>query len=46
MILEINSSLYNSKNIFSLWLCARWLLLVDTMGRFPAPSAKPTVSNP
>lgn len=46
VIYKIDECNFNAKNIFSIWLCARWMLLIDTVGRFPSPSAKPTVSNP
>ncbi|CAK5088297.1 unnamed protein product [Meloidogyne enterolobii] len=41
-----SSEKFDTKRIFSVWLYARWILLVDSEARFPSIPAKPTVSNP
>uniref|UniRef100_A0A915EIP4 Uncharacterized protein n=1 Tax=Ditylenchus dipsaci TaxID=166011 RepID=A0A915EIP4_9BILA len=46
VVCQLDSSSLSSKNVFAVWLFSRWILVVDTNGRFPAPVAKPTVSNP
>ncbi|KAL7071147.1 hypothetical protein ACQ4LE_009358 [Meloidogyne hapla] len=41
-----SSDKFDNSHIFSVWLYARWILLVDQEARFPSIPAKPTVSNP
>ncbi|CAK5089585.1 unnamed protein product [Meloidogyne enterolobii] len=41
-----SSEKFDTKKIFSVWIYARWILLVDSEARFPSIPAKPTVSNP
>lgn len=43
---ELSAPDKNPGFIFISWLYAKWILKVDTEGRFPEKVAKPTVSNP
>ncbi|KAI1709584.1 integrator complex subunit 8 [Ditylenchus destructor] len=46
ILYALGANSFTSKNTFAMWLFSRWVLMVDTDARFPAPLARPTVSNP